>query len=219
MITSVAPATGFGSYPRVPARPVVAVILVCLMATAAEAAGSLQVCVRRDDPELEEFNATFARGPVVLPPGVVFDLAGHTFGGAADPLDGMHMGKGSDLGWKGITKVEEERRGRLMLDDSKRDQKHKSGLVTLSEIRLTKARPCATVAVAAVLSGDWGWTVSPVFGDTGIYYQTYGVIHGGVLNTDWTKEPPSLGEPALGGALNGILQGTTDRIVTIGSGG
>ena len=199
-------------------RHAFAVAFTVLVPLTAQAAGMLQVCVRRDDTDHEEFSAMFAHGPVVLPAGVVFDFAGHTFGGAADPLDGMHMRNGLDLGWKGISKAEEDRRGQLMLDDSKRDQRHKSGLVTLVGMRLTKARPCATVPVAAVASEDWGWTVSPVFGDPATYFQAYGVIHGGVLNTDWTKELPSLGGPALNGALNGVLQGTTDRVVTIGKG-
>lgn len=178
----------------------------------------LQVCVRRDERSPVEFNENFTRGPIPLPAGVIFDIAGHTFGGAADPLDGLHMRTGPIPEWSGISKAEGERRGEALLEDARRDRRHRTGLVTLVAVRLTRSVPCALVPVAAVASEEWGWTVTPAFGDPSIYYQTFGVIHDGKLNTDWTAEPPALGVPALGGALNRVLRGTTDRVVRLPTG-
>ena len=179
-------------------------------------AAQLQVCVRQDSTtDHEEFDAIFAKGAVYLPAGTVFDWAGHTFGGAADPLDGKHSLPGAAPGWRGVSKAEDDRRGKLLVEDAGRNQRRTTGLVTLATARLTKAAPCTLVAVAAVLSPAWGWTVAPVFEDPGIYYQTYGVVRGGRLNTDWSKELNSFGVAATAGAVNGVLQGTTDRVIEV----
>ena len=204
---------------RMPQCLLWAIHIACVLVLApgcAQAAAQLEICVRQDSlTDRDDFDAAFEHGPVMLPAGVVFDLAGHTFGGASDPLDGKHMRPGAGVGWTGISKEEGERRSKVMLEDTGRNQRRTSGLVTTSAVRLTKARPCALAPVAAVASAAWGWTVAPIFGDPNIYYQTYGVVHDGKLNTDWTKEPAGYGTPALGGALNGVLRGTTERVINI----
>ncbi len=197
-----------------------AILLLTIAALAAPAAAyataQLQVCVRQDSAsDREDFNAALEKGPVVLPAGTVFDWAGHTFGGAADPLDGKHSLPGGATGWRGVSKQEEDRRGKLLVEDAGRNQRRTTGLVTLATSRLTKAAPCALVAVAAVRSPAWGWAVAPVFGDPAIYFQTYGVVRDGRINTDWSKESGSFGYAAGVGALNGVLRGTTDRVIEI----
>jgi len=53
-----------------------------------------------------------------------------------------------------VLPAENKRRGKLLLKDAAADQKHKSGVVTMREVKLTKARSCADVPAAAVLSPD-----------------------------------------------------------------
>jgi len=198
-----------------PSTLLLTIAVIITMPRVAAAAAQLEVCVRQDSAtDHDDFDAAFEKGPVVLPAGVIFDWAGHTFGGAADSLDGKHMKPGLAAGWSGVSKEEADRRGQLMVEDN-RNKRLTTGLVTLATVKLIKAKPCGLVAVAAVRFPTWGWAVSPVFGDPGIYYQTYGIIHSGRLNTDWTKEPGSLGYAAGVGALNGVLRGTTDRVIDV----
>ena len=202
---------------RLPLTMLLALAAVPAAPAVVAAAAQLEECVRQDSAtDREEFDDAFEKGPIVLPAGVVFDWAGHVFGDVADPLDLKHMNPGPAVGWRGVSKEEEDRRNRILVEDAGRNQRRTSGLVTLATLRLTKATPCGLVPVAAVRSPAWGWTVAPVFGDPGLYYRPYGVGRQGRLSTDWSKEPGSFGYAAGAGSLNGVLRGTTDRVVDVG---
>ncbi len=173
-------------------------------------AGSLYICAEHTDPD--DWQDEWARGPVVIPAGTVFDLAGHVFGTVQDPKDYAH--DAGAKGWK-VPPAEKERRGKLLLEDMTADQKHKSGIITTHEVKLTKARPCADVSAAAVLSSDWGWTVAPVFGDSTRYYQLYGVIREGKLDTGFDDDANPLNHLATRGQLNAVVRGTITEVIRL----
>lgn len=145
------------------------------------------------------------RGPVVIPACAVFDQAGQVF-------DTAHSAGAK--GWK-VPTAENERRTKLLLEDIAADQKHKSGVVTTREVRLTRAKPCAAAVAAAVLSPEWGWTVAPVFGDSTRYYQLYGVIREGKLETRFNNDESPLDHLASRGQLNAVVRGTVTEVVRL----
>lgn len=175
-------------------------------------AATLTVCVKQLSTKDDDFIASFQHGPIRLPAGAVFDYAGHAFGPAFDPTDQRHQ-KG--IKWIGTSKEEAEKRGTALVSDLVADQRHKAGLITLVERTLTKAKPCAEIPVAAAVSVRWGWTVSPVFGTSDTYYQLFGVIRSGQIDTSFSNDRNSLDYSATRGALNGILSGTTEKNITV----
>ena len=69
--------------------------------------------------------------------------------------------------------------------------------------------------MAAVESDDWGWTVSPVYGSSDTYFQTYGVMRGAKFDTNWDGDADPLSFAAVRGEVNGVLQGTTTRTIKL----
>lgn len=180
--------------------------------SAQTAASSLRVCVERYKGSDEDFSEAFKHGAIRVPAGTVFDLAGPAFGPASDPRDMAHSITG---GWSGVSKEEADRRGKLLVQKFESDQRHKPGLITLSEVRLTKAQWCADASVAAVDSPRWGWTVSPVYGSSETYFQTFGVVRGSQFDTGFDDDRDPLSFAATRGEINGILSGTTDRVIRL----
>lgn len=174
------------------------------------AGGTLTICAEHAHPG--DWQDEWARGPVIIPAGAVFDRAGHIFGTVQDPKDYAH--DAGALGWK-VPPAENERRNKLLLEDARADQKHGSGVVTTRQVRLTKAKPCAEVPAAAVLSANWGWTVMPVFGDATRYYQLYGVIREGKLDTGFNDDESALDHLAARGQLNAVVNGTLTETVRL----
>lgn len=179
----------------------------------AQTASSLQICVERYKDAEEDFAEAFKRGPIRVPAGTVFDLAGPAFGPASDPRDMTHAIAGG--GWRGVSKEEAGRRGKLLVQHMDSDRRHRPGLITLSEVRLTRARPCAEAPVAAVDAPRWGWTVSPVYGSSETYFQTYGVVRGSKFEAGFDDDRDPLSFAAMQGEINGILKGTTDRVIRL----
>ena len=171
--------------------------------------------MRRNGADLFGFNEAFSNGSITVPTGTVFKWAGHTYGGAADPLDETHSLRYPAVGWRGISKAEGGRRMEQMLDDGERQKRPTSAVITTREALLTKGRSCTVVPVATAASADLRWESGSLTGEPGIYYQAYGVVQGGTLNTNWSAQPPSLRIAGVDGALNGVLKGKTDTVVDV----
>ena len=183
---------------------------------AADRAGAaeLTICVKHIAHYDDDFGAVFYHGPVRVPAGAVFDFAGHAFGSATDPRDESHQDK--DFKWTNITPEEQERRGKLTVEDATHNPgAGQSGLATLREVVLTKCAPCGRTEAAALLSHEWRWSVSPIFGASDFYYQLYGVIRNGIVKTDFSNDSNSFDFAGARGEINAIVSGTTTRMITL----
>lgn len=174
-------------------------------------AGSLHVCVDHVDPD--DWQAEWNGGAIKVPAGAVFDFGGHLFGSdLQDPHDFAHWDDGKNL-WSGISAQEAARRDTLTAQDvSPSTPFAKEAVITTSELTLTEQHPCGNVNAATVLSGSWNWTAYPVFGESTIYFEVYGVIQGGQLNTSFDGGTPfdAAGQRT---ELHAIVNGTlTDKI-------
>lgn len=188
--------------------PVLAFVAAVLATPAYAAGAKLHTCMQKHDAD----NSDFIAKPIRVPAGVVFELVGPAFGDATDPEDAAHsdsVGK-----WVGLSKAEEERRDAIRTKYLHDDQA-KPELVTLTEVRLTTKQPCADVPVAAILSKSWRWIVAPVFGGSDSFFQVYGVVRGGEVDTGFENDRDSLDHAVSRGQIHGILSGTTDRVITI----
>lgn len=172
------------------------------MAAPGPAEPVLHLCVRhvRTPAGEDDFRSSFALGPIRVPAGTVFAWSGHVFGDAADPRDDSHR---SGIGWAGVSQAESERRVRVVADDMRRGMRNSSALITLAEVRLTRNKPCADVLVAAALSGEWGWKEAPIFGASDIFFTAFGVVRSANFVVAERDD------------LNGILQGTTSRSISV----
>jgi hypothetical protein len=171
----------------------------------------LYICAEHADPD--DWDSEFANGPLVVPAGAVFDYAGHIIGGnLQDPRDSARF----DMhGWKGISSEENARRSNLLSQDMAIDNKNKSGLVTTIEVVLTKAAPCALAQAEVILSKNWGWTIAPIRGDDTLYYQIFGVIRRGALDTDFADDSVPLNFVAARGELNASVRGTITKTLNL----
>ncbi len=177
-------------------------------------AASLRVCVKQIGKTDPDYRALFFHGPIHVPAGAVFDQGGIAFGPASDPLDEAHTIIGG--GWTGISKKEADRRDHALSEEASHlDDASQAGLVTLTPMTLTLAKPCVIVSVAAAASQKWKWNVAPVFGSDQVYYQLYGVIYAGELDTKFPNNDDPLDWAGSTGALNGVLTGTADRVIDV----
>jgi hypothetical protein len=190
----------------------IAILLAANSAAAAQAADGIYICAEHIDHD--DWEDEFSGGPVVVPSGTVFDYAGHLMGGnLQDVKDWAHSG---DAGkWKGISKQEEQRRADLLAQDMAIDQKNTSAIVTTKPVTLTRSVPCALTTGKTVLSKQWGWTVSPITGDSALYYQTYGVIRRGALDTNFDADDVPLNHLAARGQLNASVRGTLTKTLNL----
>jgi hypothetical protein len=171
----------------------------------------LYICAEHADED--DFEAEFSKGPVVVPAGTVFDYAGHMMGGRIeDPKDAANYG---EHGWKGISPEEDKRRSSLIAEDMKIDEKNTSAVATTSQVSLTKSAPCALADAEVMLSNEWGWTISPLHGDAALYYQAYGVIRRGALDTTFDDDSVPLNFLAARGELNGSIRGTITKTLNL----
>ena len=180
----------------------------------AYAENGLYICALHEDQA--DWDDEFAAGSVVVPAGTVFAYAGHVMAGnLQDPRDLAHSKnmEPGQLGWSGISKQEEARRDRLTLQDL--DDGQTSAVVTTGAVTLTKAKPCALAPAKVVLSKAWGWrTNAPIKGDSTLYYQAYGVIRRGDLDTFRNDRTPV---DRLGGLgeLNASIHGMLTRVMDL----
>jgi hypothetical protein len=116
--------------------------------------------------------------------------------------------KGKRPLWTGISPAEIERRDALISQDFAIDLKNTSALATTKQVILTKTSPCALAEAQVVLSKQWGWTISPVHGVANIFYQAYGVIRRGSLDTNFDDDSVPLNFLAARGELNASVRGT-----------
>ncbi len=174
------------------------------------AANGLYICAEHVDPEDWQFE--FHKGAVLVPSGTVFDYAGHIIGGnLQDPKDDAHW----HLGWKGISKEEQERRDRLIAEDMSIDRKNTSAVVTTKDVKLTAAQPCAMTSAKVVLSRQWGWTVDTVAGDPSLYYQAYGAIRRGALDTNFADDKVPFNQLAARGQLSASVRGAITQSLNL----
>ena len=101
------------------------------------------------------------------------------------------------------------------MQDMAIDQKNKSGIVTTQQVTLTKSAPCAIAPAEAVLSKQWGWTVTPIVGDSARYYQVYGIIRRGALDTNFDADDVPVNHLAARGQLNGSVRGTIRKTLNL----
>ena len=174
----------------------------------------LSVCIEHIAKDQEDFEKAFSAGAIDVPSGTVFDTAGPAFGPASDPRDIEHAKQ--PTGWIGVSDAEATRRGALLAQALKADVKRKAGLITLSQLSLSRSQPCADVPVAAARSSEWGWTVSPVAGSQDVYYQAVGIRRFGHYDTPESGKS-ALDDVMVDGTLNGILHGVTQTSITIPS--
>jgi hypothetical protein len=186
------------------------IIALAALTCSQAVAGRLYICAEHGGPE--DWEDEFSRGPVAIPAGTVFDYAGHILGSLQDPKDSKHYNDTPSATWK-VSKEENDRRSKLIMEDLSTDQKHTSGVVTTKEVRLTKSKPCAETSAAVVLSDQWGWTVAPIFGDSSLYYGAYGVIRQGQLDTGFNDDENPLDHLAARGQLNACIRGTISQII------
>lgn len=190
----------------------IALLLLANATAAARAADSIYICAEHVDHD--DWADEFSRGPVVVPSGTVFDYAGHLMGrNLQDVKDSAHSGEAGT--WKGMSKQEEQRRSNWLAQDTAIDQKHTSAIVTTKQVTLTRSVPCAMTTGEVVLSNQWGWTVSPIIGDDALYYQTYGVIRRGALDTSFDADDVPLNHLAARGQLNASVRGTLTKTMNL----
>ncbi len=184
----------------------------CIVASSdAFAKDGLYVCAEHADAD--DWASEFSNGPVVVPVGTVFDYAGHIMGGnLQDPRDSAHFGV---KGWMGISAEENERRGSLVSQDMTVDEKNTGAVATVSQVTLTKSAPCALAEAEVVLSKNWGWTISPIRADEGLYYQAYGVIRRGALDTNFDDDNVPLNFLAARGELNASVRETITTVLNL----
>jgi hypothetical protein len=182
-----------------------------MFAAQAAGAGGLYICAEHADPD--DWEDEFGHGPVVIPSGTVFDLAGQIMGdNLQDPKDWAHW---DAPGWKGLPKEEEQRRDQLILEDANVDQKNTRGVVTTEEIVLTKEQPCGFAHGLAAISGNWGWTAVTITEDKSVYYQLYGILKNGALDTRFTDDGIPVNYLASRGELNASVRGTINRTMDL----
>jgi hypothetical protein len=187
-------------------------LLLASAAGSTRAADGIYICVEHRDND--DWAEEFSRGPVVVPSGTVFKYAGHLMGrNLQDVRDSTHLGESGT--WNGISKQEEQRRSDLIAQDMAIDQKHTSAIVTTKNVILTRSVPCAMITGEVVLSNQWGWTVSPIVGDDTIYYQTYGVIRRGALDTSFDADDVPLNYLSVRGQLNASVRGTLTKTMNL----
>ena len=171
----------------------------------------IYVCAEHTNPD--DWEDEFIRGPVVVPAGTVFEYAGHLMSG--DIQDRKDWAHSDGIGWKGISKEEDARRTNLLAQDFAVDQKNTSAVATTAPITLTRLLPCALAPAEAVLSKQWGWTLAPIAGDATVYYQVYGIIRRGVLDTDFASDDVPVNHLVARGQLNGSVSGTITKILKL----
>jgi hypothetical protein len=134
-------------------------------------------------------------------------------GNLQDPRDSAHFdhgkgNKGNSPLWTGISPAEIERRRALISQDFATDLKNTSAVATTKQVILTKTNLCALAEAQVVLSKQWGWTISPIHGDVDIFYQAYGVIRRGSLDTNFDDDSVPFNFLAARGELNASVRGT-----------
>ena len=190
----------------------IAILMLANAVAAARASDGIYICAEHIDHD--DWADEFSRGPVVIPSGTVFDYAGHIMGrNLQDVQDWAHRGRVGT--WKDISKQEEQQRSDWLDQDMVIDHKHTSAIVTIKQITLTRSVPCAITTGEVVLSNQWGWTVSPVVGDDALYYQTYGVIRRGALDTSFEADDVPLNHLAARGQLNASVRGTLTKTMNL----
>jgi hypothetical protein len=191
--------------------PLIAVVLVSLAAASAQATDGLYICAEHSDQG--DWEDEFGRGPVVVPAGTVFDFAGHLMGGnLQDPKDWRHV---DGAGWKGISKQEAKRRSDLLMQDMAINKKNTSAVATTQQVTLSSSAPCALATAEAVLSEQWGWTVTPITGDSALFYQAYGIIRRGALDTNFDADDVAVSHLAARGQLNASVRGTLRKTMKL----
>jgi hypothetical protein len=133
-------------------------------------------------------------------------------GNLQDPKDSAHF---DAHGWTGVSPEENERRSSLVSQDLSVDSKNTSAVATMNQVTLTKSAPCALAQAEVVLSKQWGWAISPIQGDVALYYQAYGVIRRGALDTKFEDDSVPLNFLAARGELNASVRGTIIRTLNL----
>lgn len=95
------------------------------------------------------------------------------------------------------------------------DLKNTSAAATTNQVTLTKSAPCALAEAEVVLSEQRGWVISPIRGNSELYYQAFGVILRGALDTSFEDDHVPLNFLATRGQLNASIQGTITRTLNL----
>ncbi|HUN01031.1 MAG TPA: hypothetical protein PLI96_11190 [Halothiobacillus sp.] len=176
--------------------------------------GSLFVCVDHVDPD--DWKGAWQNGPINVPAGAVFEYAGHILSGnLQNPKDLMNLGKD---GWTDVSKAESDRRAALLTEDSQLELQDASAAVTTSEITLTMQHPCGLAPAASLIDPADGWSIFPIFGNSGLYFEIAGVIIGGKLNNNYSDGTP-FDFVAQVSELHASVRGTLTQKIHLGTNG
>ncbi len=99
--------------------------------------------------------------------------------------------------------------------------KSTSGIITTSDLTLSKKKPCGSVSADAAIFPDMGWSVSPIYENGQASYYLYGVIQNGALVTSFgaLNTPPADGFQAgielYQADIVGEVVGTLNETVTL----
>jgi hypothetical protein len=126
--------------------------------------------------------------------------------------------KGDAADPKDISQQEAKRRSDLLTEDMGIDPRNTSAVATTQQTTLTSSTPCAIAPAEVVLSKHWGWTVTPVTQDGAIYYQVYGIIRRGALDTHFGADDVPVNHLAARGQLNGSVRGTLRKTIKLDDG-
>jgi hypothetical protein len=102
--------------------------------------------------------------------------------------------------------------------DTNQNWKNSSGVMTTSDLTLTRTKPCGYASAKAIIFSSMGWNVSPIYENGQSSFYLYGVIKSGVLITSFGElnAPPADGFQAgvelyqseIVGRVEGVLNET-----------
>lgn len=186
-------------------------LLVLAMASAAQA-GTIEVCIEKYPGNERDYAALFSDGPVTVPAGTVFNYIGHTFGPPSDPQDRAHMGNDIGKSWPSLPLAERDRRNKIMASDL--DTQSKDAIAISRSVILTAQQNCATATGTTVMSNDFGWKNRTITDDGRFYYQAYGTISAGRMNTAFDGGT-QFDFAAQSGQLNAVVHGSLNKSLLV----
>lgn len=167
--------------------------MACMLMAELAHAGTVEVCVEKYHGNEHDYAALFSEGPIIVPAGTVFNYAGHAFGPPSDPLDREHMHRADGKG-------DADQPG--------------NAIATSATVTLSAQKNCATTPGKVVISNDFGWKNGTISDAGRLYYQAYGNIIGGRLDTSFGGGS-QFDYAAQSGQLNAVVHGTLNGTTMI----
>lgn len=186
--------------------------LGCLLMPFLAHAGSIEVCIEKYPGNERDYSALFSAGPIAIPSGTVFNRSGHAFGPPSDPSGHEHMDPGAIKAPTDLTNSEQKRRAKIMTADM--NEQSKDAIAISKTVILSAHKNCATTSGNVVISDNFRWKNRAIPEADNLYYQAYGIIISGRLDTSFNGAS-QFDFAAQSGQLNAIVHGTLNSTVTI----